>query len=272
MEKIYLDDINLRRLRKVTGVDHRESTLFHNKTTIYKIYDDLDEYKLGRKQRKIELLGDGESLPITMMPKSKIFSRIPIEMFSRTPIEIFEGVGMDYISSQTLYKKFRRNKDTVLLFGILDTVSRSVMQIHQDPRNIVISDLHAQNIIVDRDYNPYIVDIDSCKIDGIKNDTAPVGLKNYLSKRGLYISLSELETTSNTDRFCLLIMALDMLFHKNFDKISLYEYDEKSEEIETLKNMRELVVELQTSSIMPELPYFHELIKSSDTYSRRLKK
>ena len=264
MEKIYLDNINLNRLRKVTGADHSESILFHDKTTIYKIYIILDENKRKRKQQKIELLGDGEPLPITIMPRTELF---------RSPqIEMFEGIGMEYIKSKTLYKKLRKTKDIALVLRIIDIVSRSVMKIHQDPRNIAIGDLHVQNIIIDKYYNPYIVDIDSCKIDGIKNDTAPIGLKNYLLNRGLYTSLDDLEINPNTDRLCLLIMVLGMLFDKSLDRIPLYEYDKKSEKIETLKHMRELIVELQKSSSIPELPYFHELIQSSDMYTKRLKR
>lgn len=52
MEKIYLDGINLSKLHKVTGAVHSESTLFHDKKTLYKIFDHLDEDKLKRKQKK----------------------------------------------------------------------------------------------------------------------------------------------------------------------------------------------------------------------------
>ena len=260
MRKIYLENIDLDELEEIGGVSHKESTLFYNKNTIYKLFDDLTDSERRRKETKVELLGDGSILPITVMPKDKLVYGFLNDRF--------EGYSMDYISdATTLLKAFTENKKMYLFLYIINIVSQAIEKIHKDSRNIVISDLHAKNIILDKNMNPYIVDIESAKIDGIKNDTIALSLHNYLLNRNLYTNI---ETTPNTDRLCLLMMALNIIFRKHIDKISQYEYDEKAEQIATLKNMRELVLEIQKSSTIPEVPYIHELIQYSDIFKRSL--
>lgn len=263
MKKIYLEDINLSKLRPIKCAEHKESTLFHDNTTAYKIFGDLSDYKRKCKQTKIELLGDGEPLPMTVMPRDEL-----VYGFLNNR---FEGNTMDYISSsKTLYKAFLKNKNVRKLLPLLLTISISLEEIHQDPRDIVISDLHAENIIIDRHFNPYFIDIDSCKIEGIKNDTIPMTLKNYLSNRKIFRGMYETTTTQNTDRLCFLMMILGIMFNKHIDRIPLYQYDEKAERIEVLRIIREIVLEVQKSSTIPEVPYFHEMVKPGDFPIRRL--
>lgn len=265
MNQIYLENIDLSKLNPVDGTKHKESTLFRDKTTVYKIFDDLYESERQCKQTKIELLANGKTLPITVMPRDVL-----VYGFLNNR---FEGYTMDYImKSQTLYKAFLNREDIQLLFQILNIISTSLEEIHQDPRNIVISDLHATNIIVDRNLNPYIVDIDSCKIDGIKNEVIPISLKYYLSNRNLYSSTDSVETTANTDRLCLLMTTLGLIFNTHLDRISIYEYDEKAEKIDILKNIRELILNIKNSSTIPTVPYFHELNKNSSHPKSKLLK
>jgi len=265
MERIYLDDIDLCRLSEIRGADNKESVLFHDKNTVYKIFNDLHDYERTRKQTKIELLGDGLPLPITVMPKEEL-----VYGFLNNR---FEGNTMDYITaSKTLYQAFVKNKNLRVLLPLLIRISKSLEEIHSDPRNIVISDLHAENIIVDKNYNPYIVDIDSCKIDGIKNDAIPMTLKHYLLNRQLFRSIDETETTTNTDRLCFLMMVLGLIFNKHIDRISMHQYDEVAERIVMLQTMRELVLEIKKSTTIPEVPYFHEIVKEDDLVLRRTRK
>ena len=262
MRKIYLEDIDLDTLEEINGVSHKESTLFYDKNTVYKLFDDLTDSERRRKETKVELLGDGNPLPIIIMPQDKIVYGFLNDRF--------EGYSMDYISdSNTLLKAFTGNKKIHLFLYLINIISQSIEKIHKDPRNIVISDLHAKNIILDKNFNPHIVDIESAKVDGIKNDAIALSLHNYLSNRNLSTNI---ETTPNTDRLCLLMMTLNILFEKHIDKISQYEYDEKSEQLATLKNMRELIIEIQKSSAIPEVPYIHELIQYSDIFKRSLTK
>lgn len=254
MRVLYLEDIDLCDLKEIKESDNKESTLFRDRNKVYKIFDDMSDYDRECKCRKIELLSDGKELPITVMPEDALVYGWLNDRF--------EGYTMDYIKeSKTLNKLSIRNKDIRVLLSILILISKSLEEIHLDSRNIVISDLHAENIIVDKNYKPHIIDIDSCKIDGIKNDAIPMALKQYLSNRNLFSSLSQTNTTRNTDRLCFLMMAISLIFNKHIDKISMYQYDEVSERINILKNMREIVLEVQKSQTIPEVPYFHHMIE-----------
>ena len=264
MRKKYLEDINLDDLPILNSGGHQESTLFHDDTTVYKIFDDLTDSERNRKQTKVELLGDGGPLPLTIMPQDELVYGI----FG----DRFEGYSMDYIKdAKTLYYAFTREKNYISSFlYIMNIVSQAIKNIHSDPRNIVISDVHADNIILDKQLNPYLIDMESAKIDGIKNDTMPLSLKQYLSNRNLYSQKEQFVTTKNTDRLCLIMMTLGIIFRTNIDKLSLYEFDKKTEQIETLKNMRNLVIEIQKSVQIPEVPYIHELIEYKDILKRIL--
>lgn len=263
MRMIYLEDINLSKLHKIKGTSHQESTLFHDKTTAYKIFNDLEKQARERKQIKVELLGDGVSLPNTLMPKEELFYG---------HIDEFEGYTMDYKKrTKTLYQKFLEGRDITFFLDIIYNVSKSYQTIHTDPRNIVMSDVHAGNIIIDKEFIPYIIDIDSCKIDGVRNESIPLSLKYYLQNRNLYTSIKEVETTPNTDRLCFFMMVLGIIFRKHIDNIHQCEYDEKTEEIIMLKEIRNLFVEIKKSSTIPEVPYFHEVIKER-SYFRKLSK
>ena len=210
MRKIYLENIDLDALEKISGGSHKESTLFHDDTTAYKLLDDLTDSARKRKETKIELLGDGCPLPITVMPQDKLVYGFLNERF--------EGHTMPYINdANTLFKTFIGSKKMYLFLYLLNIISQSLEKIHQDARNIVISDLHAQNIILDKNLNPYIIDIESAKIDGIKNDTIALSLKQYLSDRNLYFGIRKTETTPNTDRLCFLMMMLSIIFKKHID-------------------------------------------------------
>ena len=106
MGKIYLDDINLDELHQINDVEHKESALFHDKNTVYKIFDDLNNHTRNSKQNKIELLSNGQPLPITIMPRDELV----YEFLNNR----FEGYTMDYITdSKTLYKTFLKTKNTI---------------------------------------------------------------------------------------------------------------------------------------------------------------
>lgn len=257
MEKIYFDDINFSYLSKQKGTHNKENILFHNKDTIYKFFVTLLDYERDQKQEKIEILHNEEISPMIIHPKEQIICE---RLNNR-----FEGYTMDYIkSSKTLYKAFVKNKRLNILLPILVTISKSLEEIHSSPMNIVISDLNAENIIIDKDYKPYIIDIDSCKISNIKNDSIPTTLKYYLLNRNLFRSIEETETTKNTDKLSFLMMTLGLIFNKHVDDISMSQYDKVAERIVILQIMREIVLEMKKSTTIPEVPYFHEIITAND--------
>ena len=255
MAKIDLENIDLRKLHQINSKQHLESNLFHNQEHIYKIFKDLSIYQTMKKQRKIELLKDGENLENVIMPKDELFYQ-----------NEFIGYTMEYIkNSIPLFDFNKRSKDISLFLKILLIVSKSLEKIHQDPRNILVGDLNFDNIIIDKDFNPYFVDFDSCKIKGLENEAIPAILGSYLLNRNII----KVDTTKNTDKFSLLLCTLYMIFKKHIDVVSIYQYDQKSEKIETLKNIREFILEMKKNEKVPEVPYLHEIISPIDIHSKK---
>lgn len=250
MGKIELNSIDFSKLHKIDSQYHAESELFHDYKIAYKIFKGLSEYKLKKKQRKIELLADGPSLASTVMPIDEIFDKMS-----------FSGSTMKYIDeSISLFDFNKRSRDIHLFFQILMILSKSVQEIHQDPRDIIIGDLNFDNVIIDKNFNPYIIDIDSCQIDGLINETFPAILQLYYHIRGIKI----METTRNNDRLSLILCTLYVIFKKDIDSISVYDFDEKAERIQTLRNMRGFILETKKFQGIPEVPYIHELIAPGD--------
>ena len=264
MKSIYFDDINFSCLSKQKMTNNKESVLFHNNDTIYKFFVTLSNDERKRKQQKVEILSSEKISPIIINPKEQIICKNLDEQF--------EGYTMDYIkSSKTLYKAFVKNKRLSILLPILITISKSLEEIHSNPMDIVISDLHAENIIVDKNYKPYIIDIDSCKIATIKNDSIPTTLKYYLLNRNLFHSIEETKTTKNTDKLSFLMMSLGLIFNKHVDDILMNQYDKVAERIIILQTMREIVLEIKKCKTIPEVPYFHEIIIENDLQLIRTK-
>ena len=255
MGRIDLENIDLRKLQQINSKQHLESDLFHDKEFAYKIFKDLSIYQIIKKERKMELLQDGECLPNVVMPIDKLFYQ-----------NQFRGYTMEYVkNSIPLFDFNKRSKDIGLFLKTLLIVSQSLEKIHQDPRNILVGDLNFDNIIIDKDFNPYFVDFDSCKIKELENETIPAILGSYLLNRNII----KVETTKNTDKFSLLLCTLYMIFKKHIDTVSMYQYDKKTERIETLKNIREFVLEMKKFEKVPEVPYLHEIISSSDIQSKK---
>lgn len=258
MERIQLNSINFDKLKKINCEHHLESELFHDNKKAYKIFYEYPKYKLVKKERKIELLHDGTKLPHVVTPIDKLDNDSQ-----------FIGYTMKYIyDSIPLYDIKRRNRDRKLLFKIISTISKSLQTIHTDPRNIMVGDLNFNNIILDRSFNPYFIDFDSCKIDGLENETIPAILGGYFQNRNIKIPA----TNQNTDKISLLLSVLDIIFEKDIAYITMYEYDKKAEYIKTLRNMRTLVLEMKKTRKVPTVPYVHDLIEKSDIQPKRKKR
>lgn len=250
MERINLANIDLRKLSQINSSQHLESDLYHDDELVYKIFKDFSEYKIRKKQKKIEILRDGNPLPNVVMPIDDLFFN-----------DAFFGYTMKYIKNSLPLADFNKiSKDIRIFFQILITVSKSVEEIHSDPREIIIGDLNFDNIIIDRSFNPYIVDFDSSKIGRLLNETNPAIIASYQKRR----NIKNIDINQNSDKFSLLLWTLFMIFKKNLADISLYEIDEKAERLETLKNAREFILTMKKSKDIPEVPYIHELISNND--------
>lgn len=247
MEILDVRDINFDELQMLDGVCSSESTLYFYDKFLYKFYDNLSHATLERKKKKLFLLNDGEVISDVVIPNVLIKNG-----------DLIYGCVMEYIKKSKPLIQYKNSNVFILLLYVS---SLSLKKIHSDPRNIVVGDLHLNNILIDDEGKHYFVDFDSCKVDGISQDNLPYSLMRYACDRDNI----EFEASIATDKLCMLLSTVNALLGKNIDSFSMCEYDKKAERIQTLKNMREVVLAVKNNgSGIPDVPYLDEVISIKD--------
>lgn len=266
MDVIRLENINFDNLKHVSSKLNCEARLYTDNKICYKIFREelYAPWQLRRKYKKIKMLNknSGEYLQGVVLPIDIIINRMGK----------ISGYTMKYIPDSQTLSHFK-TEDTLLISKILYEVSQSVRKIHQDPRKIIISDLHFGNILLDKNYQHYFVDFDSCSIGRMLNETAPTSLSNYvyLTDSSKYRIIKETirelngypsytETNQETDKLCLILATLKYFFDKSIVNISEADYDKKCEEVPFLNNMKSCFLYLKKYPKWLEVPYLDEFI------------
>jgi hypothetical protein len=244
MKVVDIKDIDFYYLEMV-DVLSSEGSLYFDNDLFYKFYDNIKFIK--NKERKLMLLNNGQNNLNAVIPHILIKNK-----------NLIYGCAMKYISESVSLIEYKKSDHYIHL--IYD-VSSSLKEIHNDPRNIAVGDLHFNNILVDKDMKHYFVDFDSCLIDGIPQDRLPRSLMTYIENGRGFCS----EANKDTDRLCMILSLIHSLFGTDIDNINMNIYDEKAEKINTLKNLREYVIGIRNNTYgIPSLPYLHEIISESD--------
>lgn len=247
MDIIDINNIDFDELEMIYDVLSNESTLYYNNNFLYKFYDYLPRNILERKEKKLFLLNDGEKIPNVVIPSALIKNN-----------DLLYGCIMKYIKNSKSLVQYK-NSNCFIMF--LYEISLTLKKIHKDPRNIVVGDLHFNNILIDKKGQHHFIDFDSCMIDGISQDSIPNSLVRYAGVRDDF----DFEISPETDRLCMLLSAINSLLDKNIDSFSMYEYDKKAEKIQTLKNMRSIVLKVKNNSGgIPDVPYLSDVISIND--------
>lgn len=259
MDIIRNEDINFNNLKKLKCRANSESNLYTDGAILYKIFKELTPRKLKRKERKIELLNGGEKIDNIILPESKIING-----------NLISGYSMDYIKdSLILYEFTKKSKNINDFLKIIYEVSLTLRKIHNDPRDIAVGDLSFSNIIFDKNLKHYFVDMDGAMIDNIPSERISFLLNDYTILRGMY----RFSIDKNSDIFSLMLCTLHTIFSIEIDKISMYDYDFVAEKNETLRNMREYVIEMKKkNNYIPSVPYMDEIIKLPSKQRIKIKK
>lgn len=252
MEILDIKNIDFNKLEFFSDVNSTESSLYFAEELFYKLYDGFLLPKT--KEKKLLLLNDGEKIPGVVIPNILIKNDT-----------LLCGCAMPYIKNAHSIIKYRQSIKFIML---LYAVSLSLKKIHNDPRNIVVGDLHFNNILIDNKSRHYFVDFDSCMIDDIPQDRLPKCFIEYVNNRGKF----KFNVSSRTDKLCMFLSTINALFGKKIDDLSIKEYDIKAERISTLRNMRSYFLELKkNSTTIPDLPYLSDLISMNDFPGGKIK-
>lgn len=252
MHVLDINTLNFNKLNILNCNDATEGDLYYDKEVLYKMF--INSINVQRKKRKLMALNDGFLIPNVVIPDTLLIDNY------RTV-----GCGMPYIDNSISFRKYRNSNSFIMLLYL---ISLSLKNIHNDPRNILIGDLHFNNIIIDQNLNHYFIDMDSCMIDGIRSDRIPHLLTFYVNFRNNF----KFDISRETDRLCMYLATIEAIFGYDIDGLSMYEYDEKAEQIYTLKNMRKFILQIKNNAAgIPNIPYLDELISIKDFPAFRVK-
>ena len=248
MDIIKKEKINFNNLNKLKCRANSESDLYVDEDILYKIFKELTPRELRKKERKIELLSGGDKIENVILPERKIVDG-----------NLISGYSMDYVKDSLILFEFaKRSKNINDFLKVIYQVSLTLRKIHNDSRNIVVGDLSFSNIIFDEKFNHYFVDFDGSMIDNIPSERISFLLNDYTVLRGMY----RFSVDKNSDVFSLMLCTLHTIFGIEIDNVSMYDFDFAAEKNETLRNMREYVIEMKKkNNYIPSVPYMDEIIK-----------
>jgi serine/threonine protein kinase len=209
------------RLKLGLGVVHTESDLFLCGKDLVKCFRYPTKKLMDRKIYTLRCLDDAreeieEKIPELVLPNE--YASLNNEVV---------GFVMDYINGPTLKElitndnvSFEKKRDALVKVGELLERLKEVRKSSSDLKGFYVNDLHDCNLIVTKDGNLRVVDIDSCKIDGNGRMVSLYLLQPYYSK--MY-SLDKYRSrpgvilpNSESDIYCYVMMILKFLTGKNF--------------------------------------------------------
>ena len=187
-----------------------------------------------------------DSMPSNfVLPESLVSINKKIEAFT---MKYIKGINLSVILNNpdiTYEEKIHYLKSIGRILEQMQNIRK-----YTNLNNFYLGDIHEDNFLVERDKQEiYIVDLDSCKIEG--NKSFPV---RYLTNSSLikynntkYQTLSQTDDLAdykideNTDIYCYIIMILNYLYDGRVDRLSLDKFYDFINYLEDIKVNIELI-------------------------------
>lgn len=248
MNKINYHDIDFNELTKL-NVESSESSIYVDKKRkrLYKIFKTRDLTELFDKSEKLDLLVQKNHIRM-IVPDTKI---INYGCFVGTVEEYINGVDLSDI-----FKKYDNIND---IMGIFIKSSIALEEIHKE--EIVVADLHAGNIRIDENGNPYYLDALSCCIGDKENNMISYLLYDYLKEKGIQIQ----KVTKEMDKLSFMLMTYTLLCQNTFDETKELDFNSRFTRLKYLKNLLGIFELIESSEDNIDVPYLHEIIKPNHT-------
>lgn len=248
MNKINYHDIDFNELTKL-NVESSESSIYVDKKRkrLYKIFKTRDLTELFDKSEKLDLLVQKNHIRM-IVPDTKI---INYGCFVGTVEEYINGVDLSDI-----FKKYDNIND---IMGIFIKSSIALEEIHEE--EIVVADLHAGNIRIDENGNPYYLDALSCCIGDKENNMISYLLYDYLKEKGIQIQ----KVTKEMDKLSFMLMTYTLLCQNTFDETKELDFNSRFTRLKYLKNLLGIFELIESSEDNIDVPYLHEIIKPNHT-------
>lgn len=249
MNKINYHDIDFNELTKL-NVESSESSIYVDKKRkrLYKIFKTRYLDELFDKSEKLDLLVQKNHIKRMIVPDTKI---INCGCFVGTVEEYINGVDLSDI-----FKKYNNIND---IMGIFIKSSIALEEIHEE--EIVVADLHAGNIRIDENGNPYYLDALSCCIGDKENNMISYLLYDYLKEKGIQIQ----KVTKEMDKLSFMLMTYTLLCQNTFDETKELDFNSRFTRLKYLKNLLGIFELIKSSEDNLDVPYLHEIIKPNHT-------
>lgn len=247
MNKINYHDIDFNELAKL-NIESSESSIYvdKNRKRLYKIFKTRYLDELFDKFEKLDLLVQKNHIKRMIVPDTKI---INCGCFVGTVEEYINGVDLSDI-----FKKYNNIND---IMGIFIKSSIALEEIHEE--EIVVADLHAGNIRIDENGNPYYLDALSCCIGDKENNMISYLLYDYLKEKGIQIQ----KVTKEMDKLSFMLMTYTLLCQNTFDETKELDFNSRFTRLKYLKNLLGIFELIESSEDNIDVPYLHEIIKPS---------
>ncbi len=242
METIKYNDIDFSKLKKL-DIRSFESDIYldYINKKVYKIFkENIDAYELTLKWEKLKILETKKVIDSIVVPDGRIVD------------SSFCGVREDYIDGIDLAYTKEKYSDNEILQMLLN-ISKDIKCIHES--GIIISDLNLANIRIDKNMCHHFMDVLSYSINKLPATTTTQIILDYLKRVGKKFKISE-----NNDKLAFLLHTIQLLVDKEFFEITDYEFEEKMERLNILRELKEIFYDLRKYYIS-DAPYLHELIK-----------
>lgn len=259
-------DIKKLSLRE-TGIYGSEAKLLvsSNKKVCYKKFTIQERSYLMEKARKLLFLSSIPPLEDAVLPQDIVYN---------SEKNLLEGYLMDYYpNTPTMYKMstFYDEKGLRNFFMAVNLTSQALKRIHNRPEKIILGDASYQNLLILKDKTGVImkslcVDFDSATFGGL--DFVNISTSELLGQYFAWLGIKSYNQNQNTDRLTRLLYFLHAIFYLDFLDLPLYEYDAACELSRTLRNLRNVVLELKqlkSERNIPYIPYMHEVLDLKDT-------
>lgn len=260
MNRVNITNIENMGLEELRVDVHSESNLYRKDNICYKKFNfkDVSALVQRRKEKKIEIISKLGTIPHAIMPIDKLIEMINGRM-------LFTGYSMEFINGITLYN-LCRNGSIELLLILLKAISKTLKQIHKNPCRIVFGDFNFHNILISNimgsldEIDYHFCDFDGIQIGNLTCERIPLITKDYSEYKEVRLKINK-----NYDRLSCLLSFLSLVFGKSILDTSMYEFDMECERLETLRELRSLVLEIKDIRKKNiEIPYMFEVISDKD--------
>lgn len=245
LEKLEFNNLNLNKLQELKDV-LCSNKLYIDNEYLYKIFnlEIVDESQVDEIKRKISLF-DSVNLDFLVTPEKCFYDGDTLKCVASKFIK----------NSETINDLAIRKGVSYALDNIIDA-SKKLRKLHYCGKNIVVGDMYFDNIIVDDKNKVFFIDVEGYGIEDFKPTFIPnvtsgfYDWMNYRQKRDI-----------NMDKVSFLLSLFGVVFEKNIMSIGEYAYDEKSEQLTFLKDLKEVFEDLKyTYHTVPDMPYLYELL------------